>query len=441
MRISRTLFEKVRGHVETFSRGEEAGFLICSLSRLEDRDILLAREWHPVPETAIRRNAHGSVLSWSADFNSHVLQRAVDQDATAMQVHSHGSSAPNFSPDDRAKERPLFAAFSRILDPLPTGTLLLGRGDAAGSMWLAGQNDAVRFGSVVIIGPEIETWNAVGDHAKRETSRLRLNRQSGAIGPASDGKLRHATVAIVGVSGGGSHAFQQLTHQGVGTLMPVDNQVLDETNLGRHVGAREADIGRALKTTIARRLAADVDASIEVIEVPERFPSAKSIAALKNADVIVACLDRFDSREDINAFCRRYLIPLVDIGMSIHSTGERLARADGQVIVSLPGHTCLRCFFITDAVLESERLHRPPGYDDNPDAPGEPQVVSMNGVLASEACNCVLDLITGYSGGRRGARQWQYEGRSGHLEPSDLPPQRDDCPACAQEGRGDTVAR
>ncbi|MDA8286467.1 MAG: hypothetical protein M0Z42_24950 [Actinomycetota bacterium] len=39
----------------------------------------------------------------------------------------------------------------------------------------------------------------------------------------------------------------------------------------------------------------------------------------------------------------------------------------------------------------------------------------MNGVLASEACNCVLDLVTSYSNGRRGARQRQYEGRTGEL--------------------------
>jgi hypothetical protein len=123
--------------------------------------------------------------------------------------------------------------------------------------------------------------------------------------------------------------------------------------------------------------------------------------------------------------------------MAIRSAGEQLATADGQVVVSLPGSPCMRCFFITDAVLERERLDRPPGYDQNPDAQGDPQVVSMNGVLASEACNCVLDLITGYSGSRRGARQWQYEGRSGRLEPFELPPARPDCSACAEEGHGD----
>ena len=33
---------------------------------------------------------------------------------------------------------------------------------------------------------------------------------------------------------------------------------------------------------------------------------------------------------------------------------------DGQVIVSLPGYTCLRCFFLTDALLEwsATTIHR-----------------------------------------------------------------------------------
>jgi molybdopterin/thiamine biosynthesis adenylyltransferase len=244
-------------------------------------------------------------------------------------------------------------------------------------------------------------------------------------------------VAVLGLSGGGSHAFPQLAHQGVGTLIPIDDEIVDATNLGRLIGATESDVDTTAKVAVAERVATAIDSSITVIPVPARFPSSEAIAALKSADIVVACVDRFAAREAINAFCRRYLIPLVDIGMSIRSTGEQLATADGQVIVSLPGKPCMRCFFITDAVLARERAERPPGYDENPDAPGEPQVVSMNGVLASEACNCVLDLITGYSGGRRGARQWQYDGRTGHLEPFDLPSARHGCPACAEEGHGD----
>jgi molybdopterin/thiamine biosynthesis adenylyltransferase len=436
VRITADMFEQVRTHVETFDRGEESGFLICSLSRLADRDVLLAREWHPIPDSAIERNAHGSVLSSSAQFNSDILKRAVDLDATAVLVHSHGTARPRFSADDRTKERALFAAFSRILDPLPTGTLLLGKGDAVGSFWTAGNNHDTTFRRLTMIGDTIDHWYAV-DTPRSDGSRQRLDRQTVAIGPLSDAKLKNAVVAIIGVSGGGSHVFQQLAHQGVGTLIPVDDQILDETNLGRHVGATASDIDRTLKTAIAKRLAAGVDPDTVVREVNERFPSTATIEAMKDADVVVACLDRFDAREAVNAFCRRYLIPLVDVGMSITSAGERLADATGQVIASLPGEPCLRCFFLTDSVLAWEREHRPPGYDQNPDAPGDPQVVSMNGVLASEACNTVLDLITGYSGGRRGARQWQYDGRTGALEPTDLPSRRPGCPGCAEQGLGD----
>lgn len=184
-------------------------------------------------------------------------------------------------------------------------------------------------------------------------------------------------------------------------------------------------------------MAAAVDPSITVIETGDRFPSAAAITAMRGADVIVACVDTFQAREAVHAFCRRYMIPLLDIGIALRSSRERLATADGQLIASLPGKPCLRCWFVTDSILAAERRDRPPGYDRNPDAPGDPQVASMNGTLASEACNSVLDLITGYSGSRRGVVIWQYDGRAGTLTAADVPSARPDCPACAEEGLGD----
>jgi len=436
VRLGADLFADSRAHVEDFRRGEEAGFLLCGVSSGDGRDVLLGREWIPIPDSAIERRSHGSVLSWSAQFNSEVLERAFSQDATVILIHSHGRSAPKFSSDDRSKERPLFGAFSRLLDPLPTGSLLLGQDDAAGSFWHAGDN-RLEFGRIVVVGDTIDVWRAVRRRTASSGPRRRLARQSVAIGPESDRKLADTTVAVIGLSGGGSHVIQQLAHQGIGGLVAIDDDVVDETSLGRLVGARSSDINITPKTEVAIRLAEGVDPSIDVVPVRARFPSPHAIKALKKCDIVVACVDTFRAREAINDFCRRYLLPLVDIGMSIRSSGERLVRADGQMIVAVPNRPCLRCWFVTDAVLEAERRDRPPGYDENPDAAGDPQVVSMNGTLASEACNSVLDLIMGYSGGRRAGKFLQYDGRTGALEPADVPSPRPDCPACAQEGRGD----
>ena len=433
LRVASDLFDKVRRHVEDFSRGEEGGFLLCGLSSLPDRDVLLAREWVRIPERAMSRGTHGSVLSWSADFNSEILERALRTGTAPVLVHSHGRPRPGFSGDDQRKERALFPAMSRLLGGPLTGTLLLGQGDAVGSFWADGARSH-EFRRLVVVESPIESW-ASGSLPPPPTRR-RLARQSGAIGQGSDAKLATARVAVVGISGGGSHVVQQLAHQGVGRLIVFDDDVVDETNLGRVVGAVATDVDITEKTELARRIAHGVDPKIEVVEVRERFPSTISIEALKEADVVVSCVDTFRAREAINAFCRRHLLPLVDIGTAIRTANERLVRADGQLIVALPGKPCLRCWFVTNAVLEAEERARPAGYDDNPDA-GDPQVVSMNGVLASEACNSVLDLITGYSNGARGHVFWQYEGRSGSLEPCEVPPARSDCPACAEEGFGD----
>lgn len=441
LRIDGPLFEKVRAHIEDDSRGEEAGFLICSESAGDGRVALLARDWIPIPEWAVERGdgLHDSVLAWSAEFSSRVIERALEPGAGAVLVHSHGTFPAKFSGDDVRREPGLLAPMSRLLEPLHAGTVVVGGGAVVGSFWQDGER-AGELGRLVVIADTITTTYPPGA-APPARARKRLDRQNVAIGPHSDAALAAATVAVIGISGGGSHVVQQLAHQGVGRIIAVDDDIVDESNLGRVVGAVENDIGRTHKTDLAERVAKSIDASIEIVKVPDRFPTPRSIAALKQADIVVACVDRFDVRADINTFCRRHLLPLVDIGISLLTVGERLARADGQLTVSLPGRPCMRCWFLTDAVLAEERHNRPPGYDRNPDAKGDPQVVSMNGVLASEACNCVLDLLTSYSGGARGARTWQYDGRRGELTSDELPPARRDCPACAEEGRGDPPPR
>jgi molybdopterin/thiamine biosynthesis adenylyltransferase len=100
---------------------------------------------------------------------------------------------------------------------------------------------------------------------------------------------------------------QQLAHQGLGTIIAVDNETLDETNLGRVVGATHVDIDRTRKVNLAERVATAIDPDINVVKVDKRFPSPEAIVALKTADVIVSCVDTFRAREAINLFCRRYM--------------------------------------------------------------------------------------------------------------------------------------
>ena len=437
VRIGGAAFAGVRSHVENFRNGEEAGFLLCGYALVEDRDVLLAREWMPVPEhQKVRRGRYG--LEWTPAFSALVLARADALHAGVVLIHSHGkSSAPGLSGDDRDTAERILSGFSRLLGR-PCGSVVLGNGAAAGVFYRHGQ-PAGELSFIRVVDAPLVFWYPTAV-AKPRRARRRLDRQNRAIGPLADAQLATASVAVIGVCGGGSHVCQQLAHQGVGRIVPIDDELVEEVNLGRMIGATPTDVDRTPKTAVMRRLINAIDPDTHVDEIRGRFPEEKALAAVKTVDLVVACVDSFLVREQINAFCRRHHLPLIDVGMNIRTAGEKLERAEGQTVVVLPDSSCLRCTsLLSDAVLERERKERPPGYDLNPYALGDPQVVSMNGVLASEACNGALDYLTGYAGGSRGAAWWAYDGKRGEVTRYELPSRRTLCPACAEQGHGDPL--
>ena len=130
-------------------------------------------------------------------------------------------------------------------------------------------------------------------------------------------------------------------------------------------------------------------------------------------DIIVGCVDTFGGRRDLEAFCRRHLIPYVDVGMDVQQLGDQQYEIIGQVILSMPGKACMHCMnFLTDEVLAEEaRRYGAAG--------GRPQVVWSNGVLCSAAVGIIADLATGWS--RSGRDSIYLNFRGSNLSLSDDP--------------------
>jgi molybdopterin-synthase adenylyltransferase len=439
VRVGTDTWSAIIDHVEDTSRGEEGAFLFCGHARVAGADILLVRDWWPILETAVVSRNHSYGLEWSAEFSSRVLKHAVDINAGIVLVHSHHQSRrPELSPDDKATARSLLPKFSRITR-MPCGSVVTGATTASGWFWNQGRRTA-DLTQVRLVGSPITYWRPAPVSEIPSDPKRRHDRTRRAIGRRAESQLAASSVAVIGLCGGGSHVCQQAAHLGVGRIIPIDGDVVEDSNLGRMIGSTPADVGKP-KTDVMVRLITNIDRGITVDPIGDYFASDGVLAALKTADIVVSCVDRFSVRAEINAFCRRYHLPLVDIGLVIKTKDEQLVRADGQLTVAIPDTACLRCGpLLSDAVLDRERRERPAGYDRNRDAEGDPQVVSMNGTLASEAANVVLDLITGFSGGRRRAWWWQYDGRLGLMTPSARPvPRRVGCPACAEQGHGDPL--
>ncbi len=214
---------------------------------------------------------------------------------------------------------------------------------------------------------------------------VNLDRQS-FLGPESEQIIQAARIAVIGLCGGGSHVSQQLAHIGFRNLVLVDHDSADDTNINRMVGLTATDAeAKALKTEVIARTILEVNPQANVEKFPCRWQACERV--LRDCTAIFGCVDSFGQREQLERFARRFMIPYIDVGMDVSGTEGRYF-ITGQSILSLPGHTCMRCMgFLTEEVLAAEAGK----YGA---AGGKPQVVWPNGILASTAVGQLIGLLT-----------------------------------------------
>jgi hypothetical protein len=235
-----------------------------------------------------------------------------------------------------------------------------------------------------------------------------FSRQS-FLGAHSEETLKELRVGICGLGGGGSHIVQQLAHVGVGNFINADPDGAEDVNLNRLIGATLEDIlAKRLKTAISERVIRGLLPEACVTLLPSQWQVHAEL--LRTCHIIFGCLDGYAERAQLEAFCRRFLIPLIDIGMDVYAVNKSHS-VSGQVIVSMPGEHCMRCYgFITDAKLEEEALR----YGA---AGGKPQVVWPNGVLASTAVGLAVNLVCPWSK-PVGSTYLEYDGDRHTVAPS-----------------------
>ena len=239
-------------------------------------------------------------------------------------------------------------------------------------------------------------------HKKKED---RYSRQS-FLGPNSEEIISKAVLGVAGTGGGGSHIVQQGAHIGFQNYVLCDPQTIEKSNLTRLVGSVERDVKKKLKkTTIAERVIRGLQPKAVINAVPKRWQ--EDPGPLRNCDIIFGCLDGFAERRELEALARRYLIPLIDIGMSVTTIGGQPPRMGGQIMLSMPGGPCMHCIgILTPAKLAEEAGQ----YGD---AGINTQVVWANGILASSAIGMALDLLTDWTRSMREIVYLEYDGNKG----------------------------
>ncbi len=196
-------------------------------------------------------------------------------------------------------------------------------------------------------------------HSAKTATEANLQRYSrqvlfAPIGEEGQQRLATSTVAIVGCGATGAAAAALLARAGVGTLILIDRDFVEESNLQRQVLFDEADAAAATpKAEAARRQIARFNSEIQVRAHVADLVPGNIHELFAGAQIILDATDNFETR---------YLINDYAVEQSSHERGRNdspergghpvawiYAAAIGAYAATmniLPGQTaCLACLF------------------------------------------------------------------------------------------------
>ena len=158
----------------------------------------------------------------------------------------------------------------------------------------------------------------------------RYDRQIMIFGVEGQEKLKGSKVAVVGVGGLGSPVAYYLAAAGVGTILLIDEQTPELSNLNRQILHWEEDIGKNPKPLSAKWKLERFNSDIKIETFVGRLTEENVDEVLDGVDVIVDCLDNFETRFLLDDYAHRKGVPLV------HGAVEGTF---GQVTTIVPGVT------------------------------------------------------------------------------------------------------
>ncbi|MCQ8889401.1 HesA/MoeB/ThiF family protein [Pseudoalteromonas carrageenovora] len=132
--------------------------------------------------------------------------------------------------------------------------------------------------------------------------------------------LKATTVAVVGAGGLGSPALLYLAAAGIGTLILIDDDAVELSNLQRQVLYKVNHLGQS-KVTAAGKVLTSLNNQIHIVTHNKKFDDNNAAELLNNADIVLDCSDNFATRYSVNRYCIANKTPLI-AGAALATKGQ-----------------------------------------------------------------------------------------------------------------------
>jgi hypothetical protein len=266
--------------------------------------------------------------------------------------------------------------------------------------WLSSCGNDLPIDLISVVGDDLHFWFAAQEENNRDPDfRQRFDQ---AFGAHTTNLLSRLSVAVVGCSGTGSLVVEQLVRSGVGHLVLVDPDRVEERNLNRIINttADDAILGR-YKVDVAADAVARMGLGTFVEAIPHNLMNPRAVRQVASCDVLFGCVDGVEGRFLMNKLASFYSMPYIDVGVRLDADGRGgISQICGTVHYLQPGGSSLvsRGAITMDAV-QAEGLKRtnPEAYESQLESKyirgvqeDRPAVISVNMHYASLA---VIELL------------------------------------------------
>ncbi len=157
----------------------------------------------------------------------------------------------------------------------------------------------------------------------------RFQRLKLLIGEENFSKLKESTVAVFGVGGVGSFTVEALARAGVGHLILIDKDNIDETNINRQIHALGSTVGKS-KVEVMRERIFDINPSAQVTAIQKFLLPSEPVADffVCKYDYVVDAIDNITAKIFLVEECTRRGIKIISsmgAGNKLDATRFRVA--------------------------------------------------------------------------------------------------------------------
>ncbi len=403
LRISGFHYKQLREHLFPGDGKEAVAVALCGRHKWKGKQTLLVHKLVIIPyeDCKIREP---DLVKWSTNVLIPHLVDASKKGWAVVKVHSHPNGYPDFSETDNFSDKELFdSVFGWMNDENPHGSMIMLPDGSLFGRFIESNLEFTPIDKISLCGDDIKYWHNSSPDYESAGFNIRTKQ---TFGEGTIQLLKRLKVGVIGCSGTGSPTVEQLVRLGVGSLVLIDPDKVEEKNLNRILNTTMSDaIKSRYKVDVLNDIIDKIGLGTEVISFKNNlYDSVDVIHELASCDIIFGCVDSVDGRHLINQIANFYLVPYFDLGVKVIADGKgSVDQICGTINYLQPrGSSLMSRGLYSNEELRAAGLHRvnpeeyevqkKSGYIVNVNV-DSPAVISINMQTASIAVNEFLARI------------------------------------------------